>query len=79
MKHNQVFAAAVAAFFVVANAVGAESDAVETFQFNAALTNSTEWTYYSVASNSNEYCLNSQESLVRSPERLWGLTGLTGF
>ncbi len=68
MKHIQVFAAAVAAFFVVANAGGAESDAVVTFQSNATLTNSTEWTYKSVVSNANGYGLNSQNSLACSPE-----------
>lgn len=68
MKYIKVLAAVAAAFFVAENAVGEESGVVETFQFNAALTNSTEWTYSSVESNSYGYGLKSKGSLVCSPE-----------
>lgn len=67
MKYMNV-AVAAAVLCAAAKTAGAASGVVETVRFDAALTNSTEWTYSSLESNSNGYALKSQDSLVESPE-----------
>ena len=67
MKYVNV-AVAAAVLCAAAKTAGAVSGVVETVRFDAALTNSTAWTYESVASSTKGYALKSQDSLVESPE-----------
>ena len=68
MTSIRISSAVAAAFFAAAEAAGAEPALVETVRFDAALTNSTGWTYASVPSYAEGYALNSLNSLVESPE-----------